>query len=86
MIVELAERLLVTFGDAREQGRVDRRRRASCGCVHKQANGPKNRKESPHVRHNYSIYGQSRQKDLSFYFLISRVLSIGFISLVEVLQ
>ena len=44
------------------------------------------RKGSPHVRHNYSIYGQNRQKDLRYEFRFSFTFSGAWIQLLKVFQ
>lgn len=65
VIIELAERLLISCGDPRKQVRIDRRGGASSGCIHTECDrASRPEMESPHVRNHYSIYEKNRQKDL----------------------
>ena len=50
------------------------------------SDGQMGRKESPHVRHNYSIYGQNRQKDLRYEFGVLCAFSGAWMGLLKVFQ
>jgi hypothetical protein len=85
MVIQLAERLVVALDNFCKQSRVNRRRGASCGCIHR-SDGQQGRKESPHIRHNYIIYGQKRQKDLLLCLGVLISFSDGCEWLLKVLQ
>ena len=65
MVIELAERLLIAFGDTSEQGWVDHRCSESWGVIHTRASYEE-QLASSHVRHDYSILRTERAKGCVF--------------------